>query len=132
MRSRRSTRPEPGDDATALLPQRSDVGFVFQHYAPFKHLSIWDNVAFGLKVRKTAKPEMRERVSELLELVHLEKFAARYPAQPSCGQRQRMVLARTLAVQPRVAPARRTVRRARRAGARRTARLAATLARPDP
>jgi len=60
VRSRRSARPEPGDDATALLPQRSDVGFVFQHYAPFKHLSIWDNVAFGLKVRKTAKPEMRE------------------------------------------------------------------------
>ena len=91
-----------GVDATALAPQRRNVGFVFQHYAAFKHLTVFDNVAFGLQVRKRPKGEVRRRVHELLELVHLEQLADRYPAQLSGGQRQRMALARALAVQPQV------------------------------
>jgi sulfate transport system ATP-binding protein len=78
------------------------VGFVFQHYAAFKHLSVFRNVAFGLEIRKRPKDEIRTRVMELLELVHLEQFADRYPAQLSGGQRQRMALARALAVEPSV------------------------------
>ena len=91
-----------GVDATSLAPQRRNVGFVFQHYAAFKHMTVHDNVAFGLKIRKRPKPEIRKRVAELLELVHIEQFADRYPAQLSGGQRQRMALARALAVQPQV------------------------------
>lgn len=91
-----------GLDATSLPAQRRNVGFVFQHYAAFKHLSVYRNVAFGLEVRKCPKPEIRKRVGELLELVHLEQFADRLPAQLSGGQRQRMALARALAVEPRV------------------------------
>lgn len=91
-----------GVDATALPPQRRDVGFVFQHYAAFKHLSVFRNVAFGLEIRKVPKHEIRRRVMELLELVHLEQFADRLPAQLSGGQRQRMALARALAVEPKV------------------------------
>jgi sulfate/thiosulfate transport system ATP-binding protein len=91
-----------GEDATALPPQRREVGFVFQHYAAFKHMTVRDNVAFGLTIRKRAKAEIRDRVDELLALVHLEGFAERYPNQLSGGQRQRMALARALAVQPRV------------------------------
>jgi sulfate transport system ATP-binding protein len=78
------------------------VGFVFQHYAAFKHLSVYRNVAFGLEIRKRPKDEIRRRVGELLELVHLEQFADRLPAQLSGGQRQRMALARALAVEPSV------------------------------
>jgi sulfate transport system ATP-binding protein len=78
------------------------VGFVFQHYAAFKHLSVYRNVAFGLEIRKRPKAEIRKRVMELLELVHLENFADRLPSQLSGGQRQRMALARALAVQPEV------------------------------
>ena len=75
---------------------------MFQHYAPFKHMNVYDNVAFGLRVRKAGKAETKAKVDELLHLVHLEKFATRFPAQLSGGQRQRMALARALAVEPRV------------------------------
>jgi sulfate transport system ATP-binding protein len=91
-----------GADATRLAPRHRDVGFVFQHYAAFTHLSVYRNVAFGLEIRKRPKDEIRRRVRELLELVHLEQFADRLPSQLSGGQRQRMALARALAVEPKV------------------------------
>jgi sulfate transport system ATP-binding protein len=91
-----------GKDATTLPAQDRGVGFVFQHYAAFKHLSVARNVAFGLEIRKRPKAEIKKKVDELLELVHLEQFAHRYPAQLSGGQRQRMALARALAVEPQV------------------------------
>jgi sulfate/thiosulfate transport system ATP-binding protein len=91
-----------GKDATKLPAQDRGVGFVFQHYAAFKHLSVARNIAFGLEIRKRPKAEIKKKVDELLELVHLEQFAHRYPAQLSGGQRQRMALARALAVEPQV------------------------------
>ena len=91
-----------GVDATRLTPQRRNVGFVFQHYAAFKHMTVFNNVAFGLQIRKWPKAKIRQRVTELLELVHIEQFADRRPAQLSGGQRQRMALARALAVEPQV------------------------------
>ncbi|MFL5960734.1 MAG: sulfate/molybdate ABC transporter ATP-binding protein [Gaiellaceae bacterium] len=91
-----------GEDATGLAPQRRDVGFVFQHYAAFKHLTVRDNVAFALTIRKRPKQEIRDRVDELLELVQLQGFADRYPSRLSGGQRQRMALARALAAKPQV------------------------------
>src|SRR4051812_40606689 len=91
-----------GKEATALAPQKRGVGFVFQHYAPFKHMTVWDNVAFGLSIRRRPKAEIRARVDELLELVQLAGLGKRYPAQLSGGQRQRMALARALAPEPEV------------------------------
>ena len=89
-------------DVTRSPARTRGVGFVFQHYAPFKHMNVHDNVAFGLSVRKRPKDEIGERVNELLGLVRLDGLAARYPSQLSGGQLQRMALARALAVQPQV------------------------------
>jgi sulfate/thiosulfate transport system ATP-binding protein len=91
-----------GKDATMLAPQRRGVGFVFQHYAAFKHMTVRDNVGFALSVRKRPKEEIKERVDELLELVQLQGYADRYPSWLSGGQRQRMALARALAAKPEV------------------------------
>ncbi len=91
-----------GRDVTNLPPQQRGIGFVFQHYAAFKHLTVRDNVGFGLAIRKRPKKEIARRVGELLEIVGLDGFQHRYPAQLSGGQRQRMALARALAVDPEV------------------------------
>jgi sulfate transport system ATP-binding protein len=89
-------------DVTTVPPQRRDIGFVFQHYAAFKHMTVRDNVAFGLKVRKRPKAEIAAKVDELLGIVGLAGYQERYPSQLSGGQRQRMALARALAVEPKV------------------------------
>jgi sulfate/thiosulfate transport system ATP-binding protein len=92
-----------GDEDVSTKPaQKREVGFVFQHYAAFKHMTVFGNVGFGLKIRKWRKPQIETRVHELLRLVQLDGLAERFPSQLSGGQRQRMALARALAVEPQV------------------------------
>jgi sulfate/thiosulfate transport system ATP-binding protein len=91
-----------GKDATDQSVQERNIGFVFQHYALFKHLSVRQNIAFGLEIRKATKAKIKGKVEELLDLVQLRGLGDRYPSQLSGGQRQRVALARALAVEPNV------------------------------
>jgi sulfate/thiosulfate transport system ATP-binding protein len=91
-----------GREVTNVPPQDRGVGFVFQHYAAFKHMTVFENVAFGLRIRRRAKAEISDRVGHLLRVVGLDGYQRRYPSQLSGGQRQRMALARALAVEPAV------------------------------
>ncbi len=90
------------EDITLTNARDRNVGFVFQHYALFRHMNVFENIAFGMRVRKEPKKMIQERVRELLQLVRLEGLERRYPAQLSGGQRQRVALARALAIQPKV------------------------------
>lgn len=95
-----------GEDVARTRVGERQVGFVFQHYALFRHMSVFENIAFGLRVRpkslRPSKPEIKSRVDELLKLIQLESFGNRFPSQLSGGQRQRVALARALAIEPRV------------------------------
>lgn len=91
-----------GRDSTYLSIQEREIGFVFQNYALFKHMTVYDNIAFGLDIRYSTSMIISNRVKQLLQLIQLEKFADRYPNQLSGGQRQRVALARALAIEPKV------------------------------
>src|SRR6185437_6482018 len=91
-----------GSDATHVPPYRRSTGMVFQHYALFPHLTVGDNVAYGLRVRRLPKREIEARTREVLHLVRLEELRDRYPAQLSGGQKQRVALARAVAIRPAV------------------------------
>lgn len=91
-----------GEDVTYLPPYKRDTAMVFQNYALWPHMTVFENIAYGLKVRKLPKEEIRRRVKEVLELVRLEGLESRYPTQLSGGQQQRVALARALVVQPKV------------------------------
>lgn len=91
-----------GENATALPLEEREIGFVFQNYALFPHLTVSQNISFGLDVRNIDEILKKRRIYELLQLIELEKFAERYPSQLSGGQRQRVALARALAVEPKV------------------------------
>src|ERR1019366_6379841 len=102
--------PDPGDaqvlfygeDVTAIPASQRKAGFAFQHYALFRHMNVFENVAFGLRVHNWRDAQVRKRVHELLELVQLESYGQQFPSQLSGGQRQRVALARALAAQPQV------------------------------
>lgn len=91
-----------GKDATFLSVQEREIGFVFQNYALFPHLTVFQNIAFGLEIRNTPEILIKMKVNQLLQLIQLEKFANRYPAQLSGGQRQRVALARALVINPKI------------------------------
>lgn len=91
-----------GKDATMLSAQDREIGFVFQNYALFNHMTVYENIAFGLNIRNTNYFTISNRVKQLLQLIQLEKFAKRYPNQLSGGQKQRVALARALAVNPKI------------------------------
>jgi len=93
---------EDGEDITDIHARQREVGFVFQHYALFRHMSVFENIAFGLRVRKVPQAEVKARVEELLHLVRLDGLGGRKPAQLSGGQRQRVALARALAIRPKI------------------------------
>ena len=96
------TIEEDGADITDRHARQREVGFVFQHYALFRHMSVFENIAFGLRVRKAPRPEIEAKVNELLHLVRLDGLGGRKPSQLSGGQRQRVALARALAIRPKI------------------------------
>ena len=118
-----------GKDVTGVSPQKRDIGFVFQHYAAFKHMTVRDNVAFGLKIRKRPKPEIEKKVNELLGIVGLDGFQHRYPRAALRRSTSAHGVGTRSGCGSAGAPARRALRRARREGACRPAHVVASPAR---